>query len=111
MSQSWDAIVVGGGAAGYYGAISCAEALRAQGRRKPRVLILERAPRVLQKVRISGGGRCNVTHACWAPKEMASRYPRGNKVWLDCAQSCFVRCSAQPRPCTAAPRSPTERGT
>lgn len=79
--HTWDAIVVGGGAAGYYGAITCAEAIRDSGRKAPaRVLILERASRVLQKVKISGGGRCNITHACLDPQEMASRYPRGHKA-------------------------------
>jgi predicted Rossmann fold flavoprotein len=47
-----------------------------------RVLILERASRVLQKVKISGGGRCNVTHDCLDPKRMASNYPRGNKALI-----------------------------
>ena len=43
------------------------------------VLVLEGTPEPLQKVRISGGGRCNVTHACWDPRELASHYPRGSK--------------------------------
>lgn len=80
MSKIWDAIIVGGGAAGYYGAITCANALKAgsTGTSDPRVLIVERAPRVLQKVKISGGGRCNVTHDCFDPKRMANHYPRGH---------------------------------
>ena len=44
-----------------------------------RVLILEGTPEPLQKVRISGGGRCNVTHACWDPSELISHYPRGSR--------------------------------
>ena len=44
-----------------------------------RVLILEGTPEPLQKVRISGGGRCNVTHACWDPRELATHYPRGSR--------------------------------
>lgn len=44
-----------------------------------RVLVLEGTPEPLQKVRISGGGRCNVTHACWDPRELASHYPRGSR--------------------------------
>lgn len=81
--EMWDAVVVGGGAAGYYGAITCASAIKSGERKaKPRVLILERAPRVLQKVKVSGGGRCNVTHDCLDPREMASRYPRGHKALL-----------------------------
>lgn len=77
MSRVWDAVIIGGGAAGYFGAITCASMLE-----KPSVLILERARKVLQKVKISGGGRCNVTHDCLDPKEMASRYPRGNKALI-----------------------------
>ena len=82
MSDVWDAVVVGGGAAGYYGAISCASALKAWRQDTPRVLILERAPRVLQKVKVSGGGRCNVTHDCMDPRQMAARYPRGHKALI-----------------------------
>lgn len=83
MPEIWDAVIIGGGAAGYYGAITCANAIQsAQRKDKPRVLILERTPKVLQKVKVSGGGRCNVTHACPEPKRMASRYPRGNKALI-----------------------------
>jgi predicted Rossmann fold flavoprotein len=65
-------IVIGGGAAGVFAAITCAEAApRAQ------VKVLERGPRFLSKVRISGGGRCNVTHHCFEPRELAARFPRG----------------------------------
>ena len=53
-------IVVGGGAAGFFGAITCAEAAPSA-----EVMVLEKGPDFLQKVRISGGGRCNVTHACF----------------------------------------------
>lgn len=83
MSDILDAVIVGGGAAGYYGAITCATAIKdSQRKAKPRVLILERASRVLQKVKVSGGGRCNVTHACNDPRQMASRYPRGHKALI-----------------------------
>ena len=68
-------IVVGGGAAGFFGAIQAAE-------RGAEVLILEKGARVLDKVRISGGGRCNVTHACFEPREFAQRYPRGGRALL-----------------------------
>ncbi|WP_174769525.1 BaiN/RdsA family NAD(P)/FAD-dependent oxidoreductase [Persicimonas caeni] len=78
MTDIWDAIIIGGGAAGFYGAITCANALP----RRARVLIVERARRVLQKVKISGGGRCNVTHDCFDPKRMATHYPRGNKALI-----------------------------
>src|ERR1043166_6985581 len=65
-------IVVGGGAAGVFAAITCAEAApRAQ------VTVLEKGSRFLSKVRISGGGRCNVTHHCFEARELAARFPRG----------------------------------
>lgn len=78
MSETWDTIIVGGGAAGFFGAIACATASGGGAK----VLILERSPRVLQKVKISGGGRCNVTHDCFDPKRMATHYPRGNKALI-----------------------------
>jgi len=56
-------IVVGGGAAGFFAAITCAEAAP-----ETEVTVLERGPQFLSKVRISGGGRCNVTHACFDPR-------------------------------------------
>lgn len=71
-------VVVGGGAAGFFGAIACAEALQGRGS----VTILERGTNGLQKVKISGGGRCNVTHSCFEPKELAKRYPRGGPALI-----------------------------
>ncbi len=65
--------MIGGGPAGFMAAITAAE----RGVRD--VLILEATPDVLTKVRISGGGRCNVTHACWDPLELVGHYPRGSK--------------------------------
>ena len=73
-----EVVVVGGGAAGFFGAITCAEALQGRGS----VTILERGANVLQKVKISGGGRCNVTHSCFVPKELAKRYPRGGPALI-----------------------------
>jgi predicted flavoprotein YhiN len=70
-------IVVGGGAAGFFAAIACAEAVP-----DAEVTVLERGPQFLSKVRISGGGRCNVTHACFNPRDFAARYPRGEKALL-----------------------------
>jgi len=64
--------IIGGGAAGYFAAITAAEANRAA-----QVTIYEASKRTLTKVKISGGGRCNVTHQCFDPKELATRYPRG----------------------------------
>ncbi len=73
-SSEFDLIVVGGGAAGFFAAITCAEFAP-----EARILILEKSPKVLGKVKISGGGRCNVTHACFDPRELTSFYPRGSK--------------------------------
>ncbi len=67
-------IVVGGGAAGIFAAIACAEAAP-----DAEVVVLEKSPQPLAKVRISGGGRCNVTHAHCDAREFAARYPRGGK--------------------------------
>lgn len=72
----YDLIVIGGGAAGFFAAIAHAE--NGGGS----TLIVERASSVLAKVKISGGGRCNVTHACFAPKELTKNYPRGSKALL-----------------------------
>jgi predicted Rossmann fold flavoprotein len=65
-------IVVGGGAAGFFAAITAAES-------GARVTLLEKTSHFLSKVRISGGGRCNVTHSCFEPREFIKRYPRGDK--------------------------------
>ncbi|MFT6627400.1 MAG: putative Rossmann fold flavoprotein [Flavobacteriales bacterium] len=64
--------VIGGGAAGYFAAIAAAESSPSAV-----VTIYERANRVLQKVKVSGGGRCNVTHSCFDPAQLATHYPRG----------------------------------
>lgn len=69
--------IIGGGAAGFFAAITCAEANPAC-----RVTIFERGKAVLEKVRVSGGGRCNVTHACFEPRELVKNYPRGNRELL-----------------------------
>src|SRR3954470_16585270 len=70
-------IVAGGGAAGFFAAITCAEAAP-----EAEVLLLERGPQFLSKVRISGGGRCNVTHACFDPAQLSGYYPRGGAALL-----------------------------
>lgn len=72
--QKYDVRIIGGGAAGFFAA---AELLT----QKPhcKVAILERSSKLLSKVLVSGGGRCNVTHHCFDPEWMAARYPRGNK--------------------------------
>ncbi|MEI6780782.1 MAG: NAD(P)/FAD-dependent oxidoreductase [Verrucomicrobiota bacterium] len=67
-------VVAGGGAAGFFAAIACAEA--APGLE---VSLFEKGPQFLSKVRVSGGGRCNVTHACFDAREFAAHYPRGER--------------------------------
>ncbi len=69
-------LIIGGGAAGFFCAIHLATERRMQ------VIVVERGKNVLEKVRISGGGRCNVTHACWEPAELVKFYPRGGKELL-----------------------------
>jgi predicted Rossmann fold flavoprotein len=71
----FDLIVIGGGAAGFYGALQAAEIQPGL-----KILILEKSTRVLSKVRVSGGGRCNVTHSCFDPVRLSQHYPRGEKV-------------------------------
>ena len=78
----YDVVIVGGGAAGFFAAIACAERARSLGLRAPHIVILDAGARVLDKVRISGGGRCNVTHALFEPRAFASHYPRGSRELL-----------------------------
>lgn len=75
MEESWDCIIIGGGAAGFFGAITCAEAAP----RGSKILIVEKTAKLLGKVKISGGGRCNVTHHCFDAKQLSKHYPRGEK--------------------------------
>lgn len=70
-------IIVGGGAAGFFAALACADA----GYRGE-ILILEKTAQFLSKVKISGGGRCNVTHACFNEREFTTRYPRGERALI-----------------------------
>jgi predicted Rossmann fold flavoprotein len=70
-------VVAGGGAAGFFAAITCAEAAP-----DVEVSLLEKGPQFLSKVRISGGGRCNVTHACFDAREFAAHYPRGEQALI-----------------------------
>ena len=69
-----DTIIIGGGAAGIFAAINI-------GASNPnlKVVVLEKTTKLLSKVKVSGGGRCNVTHACFDPKELVKYYPRGEK--------------------------------
>lgn len=77
MNKHKDIIIIGGGAAGFFAAINIAE-------QHPEltVAILERGKEGLQKLKISGGGRCNVTHAEFIPSELVQNYPRGEKELL-----------------------------
>lgn len=74
MNSKYDIVIVGGGAAGFFTAINIVE-------KNPnyKVAILERGKEVLTKVKVSGGGRCNVTHACFVPNDLVKYYPRGEK--------------------------------
>jgi len=74
--MNWDLTTIGGGAAGFFGAIAHAE--NGGGT----TLILEKTASPLAKVRISGGGRCNVTHDCPEPKQFSKNYPRGEKALI-----------------------------
>ncbi len=68
-----DLVIIGGGAAGFMGAITA----MSNGLRS--VVILEGTSKVLEKVRISGGGRCNITNSCWEISNLVNNYPRGEK--------------------------------
>jgi len=70
-------VIVGGGAAGFFAALACTESRRAAD-----VFILEKTAQFLAKVKISGGGRCNVTHACFDAREFTTRYPRGERTLI-----------------------------
>lgn len=72
--KHYDILIVGGGASGFFSAINIAEK-----NRNLKIVILERGKETLTKVRISGGGRCNVTHNCFEVSELVKYYPRGEK--------------------------------
>ena len=77
MNNSYDILIIGGGAAGFFCAINTA-----QMNPKAKIALLERGKEVLTKVKVSGGGRCNVTHAQFDPKELSQNYPRGEQELL-----------------------------
>ena len=81
-----DVAIIGGGAAGFFAAINIKK-------KHPglNVRIFEKSKTVLGKVKISGGGRCNVTHACFDPEALTHFYPRGRKELL----SVFRRFSPE----------------
>ena len=70
-------VIVGGGAAGFFAALTCAER-----HSNAEIFILEKTSQFLSKVKISGGGRCNVTHACFDAREFTTRYPRGERALI-----------------------------
>ncbi|MVN75451.1 aminoacetone oxidase family FAD-binding enzyme [Hymenobacter sp. HMF4947] len=76
---------MGGGAAGFFGAIACAEANPGVP-----VFLLEKSPKLLSKVRVSGGGRCNVTHACDSAAQLVQHYPRGGRQLKEAFQKFGV---------------------
>ena len=77
MNTDFDILIIGGGAAGFFTACNVASELP-----KAKIGILERGKEVLSKVKVSGGGRCNVTHAEFTPSELVKNYPRGEKELL-----------------------------
>ncbi|HLO89064.1 MAG TPA: NAD(P)/FAD-dependent oxidoreductase [Nostocaceae cyanobacterium] len=84
--RSLKIVVIGGGAAGFFGAIAAAEA-----NPQAEVILIEASRQPLAKVLISGGGRCNVTHACFSPEELVQNYPRGSKA----LRGAFTRFQAK----------------
>jgi predicted Rossmann fold flavoprotein len=76
--EEYDLVVIGGGAAGFFAAINAAE-------KNPnyKIVIIEKNRNVLPKVKVSGGGRCNVTNSCLNPNELIKNYPRGNDYLLE----------------------------
>jgi hypothetical protein len=70
-------VIVGGGAAGFFAALAGADAGSAA-----EIVILEKTAQFLSKVKISGGGRCNVTHACFNERDFATRFPRGERALI-----------------------------
>jgi predicted Rossmann fold flavoprotein len=90
MQEPLHIVIVGGGAAGFFGAIRAGEVAREKGRSVV-IQILENSSQVLKKVRISGGGRCNVTHNCFDVRRFCLNYPRGAKELL----SPFQKFQAQ----------------
>ena len=68
-------VVIGGGAAGFFCAVNAARMYP-----QLKVIIVEKSNKLLSKVRVSGGGRCNVTHHCFEPSQLVQNYPRGGKA-------------------------------
>ncbi|MGO8764615.1 MAG: NAD(P)/FAD-dependent oxidoreductase [Limisphaerales bacterium] len=79
-------VIAGGGAAGFFAGITCAESPTGA-----EIVVLEKSPHFLSKVKISGGGRCNVTHAEFDPREFSKHFPRGSRALV----SAFGKFSAR----------------
>jgi len=79
-------VIAGGGAAGFFAALACAETAP-----DAEIFILEKSSHFLSKVKISGGGRCNVSHAEFDPREFSKRYPRGGRALI----SAFAKFQAR----------------
>lgn len=77
MPHEYNFVVIGGGAAGFFAALAAKEAAP-----NASVVLIEKTSHLLNKVRISGGGRCNVTHSCFDPIQLVKHYPRGNKALI-----------------------------
>ena len=77
MKKSSNIVIIGGGAAGIFAAINCARL-----NMDNRIILIEKSSKLLAKVKISGGGRCNVTTSCFNPKILVQNYPRGEKSLL-----------------------------
>jgi predicted Rossmann fold flavoprotein len=77
MKSEIDVVIIGAGASGIFAAINAAK-----NNPQLAILIIEKTSKNLSKVKISGGGRCNVTHACFEPRELIKFYPRGNRELL-----------------------------
>lgn len=85
VNSNFDVVVIGGGAAGFFAAINTK-----LHHPEKSVVILEKTQKLLSKVKISGGGRCNVTHACSSIPEMLKAYPRGAKFLRTAFQQFFT---------------------
>src|SRR3954470_24789334 len=85
-STSQHIAIIGGGAAGFFAAIACAENFPHH-----RITIYEKSQKLLSKVRVSGGGRCNVTHNCFDNQLLVKNYPRGEKQLIN----AFARFSVK----------------
>ena len=82
--------VIGGGAAGFFAAISCKN-----HNANAEVVLFEKTKKLLAKVKVSGGGRCNVTNSCFSISELAGKYPRGEKFLKKCFSQFYTRDTIQ----------------